>query len=187
MNQNAYEVFIYMIIHFFIFLFKKILWKFLSKIFSICCSKDRKEVESMRKKLDSLNEVIREISPAQEFSKYTTKEREINNLKSQIIEKEKNGFNNESDSSSNNKNSLKKIFSFLFKFPMIFVLFVEYLVLKNKYLEVIYKNNKNNIVANHYYNESDNKVFVLIPVYRILIYETLALNSIFNLIKKLSQ
>ena len=68
---------------------------------------------------------------------------------------------------------------------MFIVYIIEYFILKNKYLEVDYNNNKTNIVVNHYYNENDNKYYTLIPVYRILICETLVLNSIQNIIQKL--
>ena len=68
---------------------------------------------------------------------------------------------------------------------MFFVNFIEYLLLKNEYLEIDFESNENNIVANYFYNEDDNKYYALIPVYRILICETLVLITMSNLIQKL--
>ena len=180
MNQNAYEVFIYMSIHFFIFTFKDIIWKILSKIFSIFhTNNEEKELESMINKLNSLNEELKNISQTQDFPKYTRKEREITELNEKIKNKKQIILEKE----------LKIPFTAFFKYPfeskIYYIYFVEYLLLKNKYLEVDYQMNKNNIVVNHYYKETDNKYYALIPVYKILLWETLALHSIYHLIKKL--
>ncbi len=75
--------------------------------------------------------------------------------------------------------------SYFFKFFMFFVNFIEYLILKNQYLEIDFENNENNILAKYFYNEDDNKNYALIPVYRILICETLVLNAMSNIIQKL--
>ena len=195
MNPNSYEVFKYMLLHLFIFLFKGLLIKLIDFIFDICKSKNEEnELILMKKELDSLNEQIREISPSSEYAKYTRIKRQINQLNKKIIQKEediklKKEIINYINDSSEGKNIIKNISSFFFSFSKNLFMFlghiIEYFLLKNKYLEVDYKYNKSNIVVNHYYNEDDNKYYALIPVYRILICETVVLNSIQNKIQKL--
>ena len=51
------------------------------------------------------------------------------------------------------------------------------------YFEVDHDENSNNILVNYFYDEKINKDYALIPVYRILFCETIALNSLLNLIK----
>ena len=195
MNQNAYDVFKYMIIHLLLFLFKNIFSKWLLKIANKESKNDKKEIELMKQKLESLKEQIREISPTSEYAKYAKMERQINNLNDEIKRRESYSFLN----NMNNKNSVhfqqdmnifqkiihKALNSYIFKFFMYFVNIIEYILLKNEYLEIDYEINKNNILVNYYYNENDNKYYSLIPVYKILISETIVLNSLFNLAQKL--
>ena len=85
-----------------------------------------------------------------------------------------------------NQNAFQKIInSYTFKFSMYFINIIEYFLLKNKFFEVEYESNKNNIVVNHFYNENKNSYYALIPDYRILIAETIVLNSLCNLIQKI--
>ena len=195
MNPNSYEVFLYMLLHLFLFLFKDLLLKLMNYIYNRNKSKnDQNELIQMKKQLNSLNEQLKEISPSSEYTKYTKIERQIHKLNSQIIQKEediklKNMKVNISNNSLEGKKIISNIYSFINSISskvLLFVVYIiEYFILKNKYLEVDYNNNKTNIVVNHYYNENDNKYYTLIPVYRILICETLVLNSIQNIIQKL--
>ena len=191
MNQNAYDVIKYMIIHLLLFLFKNVIAKWLLKHTNSNSSQNN-ELEQMRQKLDSLKEQIREISPTNEYVKYTKMDRQINNLKEEIKRREAAiyyqnlGLNFLNSSNNKNQNIFQKILgSYMFKFSMFFINIIEYFLLKNKYLEVDYDNYKNNIIVNHYYNEDKNKYYALIPVYRILISETIVLGSIQNLIEKI--
>ena len=187
MNSNAYEVSIYMIIHILILLLKNLISNILKKIYNFNKSKnDKNTLEIMKQKLNYLNEQINDISPFNEYPKYTKTERQINKLNIDIdqIEKKSNLKNIDYSKDSKRINSLlRNYWNKIFEF--IIIIFIEYILLKNKYLEVDYKYNKNNIVANHYYNENDNKIYVLIPVHIILLYETLVLNSISCIINKL--
>ena len=195
MNPNSYEVFLYMLLHLFLFLFKDLLLKLMNYIYNRNKSKnDQNELIQMKKQLNSLNEQLKEISPSSEYAKYTKIERQIHKLNSQIIQKEEDiKLKNKKVNISNNPLEGKKIISNIYSFinsisskVLLFIVYIiEYFILKNKYLEVDYNNNKTNIVVNHYYNENDNKYYTLIPVYRILICETLVLNSIQNIIQKL--
>ena len=180
MNPNAYDVFIYMLIHLLLFLIKNFILKWLLKKLSNNKPKTDNEIEIENKieKLNSLREQIREISPTSEYVKYTKMERQINNLNDEIKRIESN---NKSGTKSS-KTAEFILNSYFFKFFMFFVNFIEYLLLKNQYLEIDFENNENNIVANYFYNEDDNKNYALIPVYRILICETLVLNAMFNII-----
>ena len=191
MNPNAYEVICYMIIHFLLFLFKNVFAKWLLKLSSGYNPKnDKDEIQLLKEKLNTLKEQIREISPTSEYVKYTKMERQINTLDEEIKRKESNmEYKENFTGSSKDMNILQKIInlilnSYIFKFFMYFLNVIEYIFLKNKYLEVDYENNKENIVANYFYNENDNKYYALIPVYRILISETIVLNSMYNLIQK---
>ena len=183
MNPNANEVLLYMIIHFLIFLFKSIIKKF--NICNFYNKKEDKELELMKKNLNSLKEQIKEISPSNELAKYTKIERQINKLSSDISIKE---ISNQLENDGQNQNLFNKIFNYLNPFTptsfMYSVNLIEYILLKNKYLEVDYQNNKNNIIAKHYYNENDNKYYSLITVCSILFIETFVLNSIADIISK---
>ena len=195
MNPNSYEVFLYMLLHLFLFLFKDLLLKLMNYIYNRNKSKnDQNEFIQMKKQLNSLNEQLKEISPSSEYTKYTKIERQIHKLNSQIIQKEEDiKLKNKKVNISNNSLEGKKIISNIYSFinsisskVLLFIVYIiEYFILKNKYLEVDYNNNKTNIVVNHYYYKNDNKYYTLIPVYRILICETLVLNSIQNIIQKL--
>ena len=181
MNPNAYDVFIYMLIHLLLFLIKNFILKWLLKKLSNNNPKTDNEIENKIEKLNSLREQIREISPTSEYVKYAKMERQINNLSDEI-----KGI--ESNNKSGKKSSKTMDFilnSYFFKFFMFFVNFIEYLILKNQYLEIDFENNENNILAKYFYNEDDNKNYALIPVYRILICETLVLNAMSNIIQKL--
>ena len=120
-------------------------------------------------------------------------ERQINNLNDEIKQIESSLFYHNLNLNflntpykNSDKNILYKIMnSYLFKFFMYFINLIEYFVLKNEYLEVDFEKNKNNIIVNYFYKEENDKYYSLIPVYRILISETIVLNSFFNLIKKL--
>ena len=192
MNDNTFDVIKYMFIHLLIFLFKNFISKWLLNI-SDNSKIDKSELEIMKQKLDLLKEELREISPINEYVRYTKMERQINNLNDEIKQKESSlfyqNFNlNVSNTSKNeNKNILQKIMnSYIFIFFMYFINIIEYFILKNEYLEVDYENNENNIIVNYFYNEEKNKYYALIPVYRILLAETIILNSLYNLIKKIN-
>ena len=194
MNQNSYDVLKYMIIHLLLFLVKNVFSKLLLKIsFKYDSKEDENEIEIMKKNLEALKDKKREISPKDEYVKYTKMERQIDNLSDEIKRKETEmNLKNFNDNYINPQemNFFQKIInstfnSYLFSFFMYFINIIEYIILKNEYLEVDYESNKNNIVANYYYNENDNKYYSLIPVYRILISETIVLNSLYNLIQNL--
>ena len=194
MNQNSYDVLKYMIIHLLLFLVKNVFSKLLLKIsFKYDSKEDENEIEIMKKNLEALKDKKREISPKDEYVKYTKMERQIDNLSDEIKRKETEmnlkNFNN-NYINPQEMNFFQKIInstfnSYLFSFFMYFINIIEYIILKNEYLEVDYESNKNNIVANYYYNENDNKYYSLIPVYRILISETIVLNSLYNLMQNL--
>ena len=182
MNPNAYEVSIYMIIHLIIFLAKKYIFKIINKIVGNESKNNNNEIEIMKQKMESLNEQIREISPTNEYAKYAKIERQINKLNTELNQKEKGSdLKNMKDS----KNNYSFLDSHRIIFFMVLIFLIEYFLIKNKYLEVDYEYNKNNIVANYFYNVKDNKYYALVPVYRIIICEELVLNSIQNIIQKL--
>ena len=192
MNDNTFDVIKYMFIHLLIFLFKNFISKWLLNI-SDNSKIDKSELEIMKQKLDLLKEELREISPINEYVRYTKMERQINNLNDEIKQKESSLFyqnlnlNFLNTSKNENKNILQKIMnSYIFIFFMYFINIIEYFILKNEYLEVDYENNENNIIVNYFYNEEKNKYYALIPVYRILLAETIILNSLYNLIKKIN-
>ena len=190
MNQNEYYVIKYMTIHLLIFIFKNIIVKYILKISNTTENDNDDELEIMKKKLESLKDQIREISPTSEYVKFINMERQINELNEKIKKEESKNFyknlNINIFNNSENKNIFQKILnSFVFKFFMYFVNFIEYFFVKNEYLEVDYESNKNNIIVNHFYNEEINEYYALIPVFRILIAETVVLNSLYNFIQKL--
>ena len=191
MNQNAYEVIKYIIIHLLLFLFKNVIAKLFLK-HANSNSSEKNELVHMRQKLDTLKEQIREISPTNEYAKYAKMDRQINSLNEEIKKREASmfyqnlGLNFLNSSKNKNQNIFQKILgSYAFRFLMFFINIIEYFVLKNKYLEIDYENYKNNIIVNHFYDENKNKYYALIPVYRILISETIVLGSIQNLIEKI--
>ena len=190
MDQNEYYVIKYMTIHLLIFIFKNIIVKYILKISNTTGNDNDDELEIMKKKLESLKDQIREISPTSEYVKFINMERQINELNEKIKKEESKNFyknlNINIFNNSENKNIFQKILnSFVFKFFMYFVNFIEYFFVKNEYLEVDYESNKNNIIVNHFYNEETNEYYALIPVFRILIAETVVLNSLYNFIQKL--
>ena len=192
MNQSSYDVSKYMIIHLLLFIFNNFISKWLLKILNPKSKDNKKEVDLLKQKLESLKEQLREISPTSEYVKYTKMERQINNINDEIKKKESQSYLNNLNQnlqSQQEMNIFQKIIngmmnSYIFKF-MYFVNIIEYILLKNEYLEVDYQSNSNNIIVNHYYNVDDNKDYALIPVYKILISETIVLNSLSNLIQKL--
>ena len=196
MNANAFNVLIYMIIHLLIFLINNVFLKFANKIFS-CCFSNRelyKRMELLKKEVDIKKDEIREISATSEFVKYTKMNKEIDKLENEIkrIEAELIGKNfnqnlaiiNDKDVSCCQKfiNFLEN--SYILKYMIFGVHIIEYLSLKNQYLEVDNNLNANNIIVHYFFKEEDNKYFALIPVYRILICETIILTFIYNLILK---
>ena len=194
MNQNSYDVLKYMIIHLLLFLVKNVFSKWLLKLSLSYDSKgDENEIEIMKKNLESLKDKKREISSKDDYVKYTKMERQIDKLSDEIKRKEaemslknlNNNYINPQEMNFFQKIINSSLNTYLFQFFMYFVNIIEYIILKNQYLEVDYESNKNNIVANYYYNENDNKYYSLIPVYRILISETIVLNSLYNLMQKL--
>ena len=100
MNPNAYDVFIYMLIHLLLFLIKNFILKWLLKKLSNNNPKTDNEIENKIEKLNSLREQIREISPTSEYVKYAKMERQINNLNDEIKGIESN--NNSGKKSSKN-------------------------------------------------------------------------------------
>ena len=192
MNQSSYDVSKYMIIHLLLFIFNNFVSKWLLKILNPKSKDNKKEVDLLKQKLESLKEQLREISPTSEYVKYTKMERQINNINDEIKKKESQSYLNNLNQnlqSQQEMNIFQKIIngmmnSYIFKF-MYFVNIIEYILLKNEYLEVDYQSNSNNIIVNHYYNVDDNKDYALIPVYKILISETIVLNSLSNLVQKL--
>ena len=192
MNQTSYYVSKYMIIHLLLFIFNNFISKWLLKISNPKSKDNKKEVDLLKQKLESLKEQLREISPTSEYVKYTKMERQINNINDEIKNKESQSYiNNLSQNlqSQQDMNIFQKIIngmmnSYIFKF-MYFVNIIEYILFKNEYLEVDYQSNSHNIIVNHYYNVDDNKDYALIPVYKILVCETIILNSLSNLVQKL--
>ena len=189
MDENTFETIKYMTIHLFLFLFKNVIAKWLIKL-SNSPNNEKTELELMKQKLNSLQEQIREISPTSDYAKYAKMERQINNLNDEIKKKETELFYKNLNlnflTTPKNQNVFQKIInSYTFKFSMYFINIIEYFLLKNKFFEVEYESNKNNIVVNHFYNENKNSYYALIPVYRILIAETIVLNSLCNLIQKI--
>ena len=190
MNENAFDTLKYMCIHLFIFLFKNIFAKWLSKLSKRNVkSKHEKELDELKRKRDNLKEEIREVSSINEYVKFTKMERKINNLNEEIKKKESIKYPKNINDNKSDMNIFQKIIdsilnSFLFKFFMYFINVFEYFFLKNYYFEIHYESNKNNILVNYYYNENKNPEYSLIPISRILICETFVLNSSFNLIKK---
>ena len=82
-----------------------------------------------------------------------------------------------------NMNIIQRIFnsilnSFIFKIMMFSSYPIEYYILKNKYFEINYEENKNNIIVNYYYDENKNIEYSLIPIFTILIFESIVLDSI---------
>ena len=195
MTPNANEVLNYMLIHLLLFLFKNFILQWILNLLKPKSKNNNdSELQLKKQKLESLKEQLREISPINEYAKYAKMERQINNLDEEIKQRENNSFfkqeMNEISSGTQNMNKCQRFIytilnSYFFKFFMLFANIIEYLLLKNKYLEVEYLSNKNNIVVNHYYNKDDNEEYALIPVYRILICETLVLSSLSNLTQKL--
>ena len=185
MNQNTYDVVKYMIIHLLLFLFKNCVLKWLLNLLDT--SKNYKnELEIKKKKLNLKKEEIREISPSNEYARYTKMERQINNLNDEIKRKENLNYSqqfNDTDMNIIQKTINSILNSYIFKFFMFFINIIEYFLLKNMYFEVDHDENSNNILVNYFYYEKINKDYALIPVYRILFCETIALNSLLNLIK----
>ena len=179
---------------YYLFRFKNVFSKWLLKLsFNHDSKEDEKEIEIMKKNLETLKEKKREISPTDEYVKYAKIERQIDTLSDEIKKKEtamnlknfNNNYVNPQEMNFFQKIINKSFNSYLFSLSMYFINIIEYIILKNEYLEVDYESNKNNIVANYYYNKNDNEYYALIPVYRILISETIVLNSLYNLIQNL--
>ena len=178
-----------MTIHLFLFLFRNVIAKWLIKL-SNSPKNEKNELDLIKQKLNTLQEEIREISPSSDYAKYTKMERQINYLNDEIKKKETEllyqNLNFNFLSSPKNQNIFQKIInSYTFKFFMYFINIIEIFLLKNKFFEVDYESNKNNIVVNYFYNEKKNNHYSLIPVYRILIAETIVLNSLYNLLQKM--
>ena len=196
MNENSIEVLKYIIIHFLIFLFKNVLYKILLKLSipSYDQEKDKEnEIEQKRQKMEKLKDEIREISASSNYVKFTKLKRQIDSLNDEINEiinsQKKKDFENNLKVFEK-MNLCQKIVnsilnSYFFKFSLFFANVIEYILLKDKYLEVDYESRKNNIVVNYFYDENDNKYYSLIPVYKILVSETIVLNSISNIFNKL--
>ena len=189
MNENTFDILKYMTIHLFLFLFKNVIAKWLIRL-SNSPNNEKTEVELMKQKLNSLQEQIREISPTSDYAKYAKMERQINNLNEEIKKSETEllykNLNLNFLTSPKNQNTFQKIMnSYSFKFSMFFINIIEYFLLKNKFFEVEYETNKNNIVVSHFFDENKNSYYSLIPVYRILIAETIVLNSLYNLLQKM--
>ena len=116
-------------------------------------------------------------------------ERQINNLNDEIHRLKTLKVNsNINDNMSSNMNIVQKIIisilnSVFFKFFMFFINIIEYFIFRNKYLEIDYQENKNNIIVNYFYDESKNSDYSLISVSRILLCETIVLNSLLDLFK----
>ena len=191
MNPNANDVSKYMIIHLLLFIFKNIISKWLLKLSAPKDKNSDKETELLKQQLETLKEQISEISATSEYVKYTKMQRQIDNLNERINNKESQShLNNINLNQQNDLNIFQKMInrilnSYIYKFFMYFLNIIEYIFLKNEYLEVDYNSNKNNIIVNHYYNEEDNKDYALIPVYKILIFESVVINSLYNLAQKI--
>ena len=189
MNENAFDALKYMCIHLFIFLFKNFFAKWLLDFSNKGISnKHKNELELLKQKRDKLREEIREVSSTSEYVKFAKMERQINNLNDEIKRRESMNIENNVNNNISEMNIFQKIInsiinSYLFKFFMYFINIFEYFILKNTYLEVDYEENKNNIIANYFYDENKNKDYSLIPISRILFCETIVLNSLMNLMK----
>ena len=82
MNENAFDTLKYMCIHLFIFLFKNVFIKWLSKYSNRSIEKAKhQELDILKQKRDKLKEDIREISSTSDYVKYAKMERQIDNLK----------------------------------------------------------------------------------------------------------
>ena len=182
MNENAFDTLKYMCIHLFIFLFKNVFIKWLSKYSNRSIEKAKhQELDILKQKRDKLKEDIREISSTSDYVKYAKMERQIDNLNDEIKKRESNNLIN--DNVKSNMNIIQRIFnsilnSFIFKIMMFSSYPIEYYILKNKYFEINYEENKNNIIVNYYYDENKNNEYSLIPIFTILIFESIVLDSI---------
>ena len=189
MNENAFDALKYMCIHLFIFLFKNFFAKWLLDFSNKGISnKHKNELELLKQKRDKLREEIREVSSTSEYVKFAKMERQINNLNDEIKRRESMNVEINVNNNISEMNIFQKIInsiinSYLFKFFMYFINIFEYFILKNTYLEVDYEENKNNIIANYFYDENKNQDYSLIPISRILFCETIVLNSLMNLMK----
>ena len=191
MNENAFDTLKYMCIHLFIFLFKNVFSKWLLELsYRNISNKHQRELDLLKQKRDKLKEDIREVSSTSEYVKFAKMERQINNLNDEINRRENKNYTNNINDNLSDMNIFQKIInsilnSYLFKFFMYFINVIEFFIFKNKYLEVDFESNKNNIIVNYFYDENTNQDYSLIPIYRILIFETIFLNSLMNLIKNI--
>ena len=189
MNENAFNTLKYMLIHFFIFLFKNFIAKWLLDLSNRSISnKHKNELELLKQKRDKLREEIREVSSTSEYVKFAKMERQINSLNDEIKRRESMNVEINVNDNISEMNIFQKIInsilnSYIFKFFMYFINVFEFFILKNTYLEIDYEENKNNIIANYFYDENKNQDYSLIPISRILFCETIVLNSLMNLIK----
>ena len=179
-----------MCIHLFIFLFKNIFVNWLLKYSKKdIINKKQNDIELLEQKRDNLKEKIREVSSVNEYVKFAKMERQINNLNDEIQRLKTLKVNsNINDNMSSNMNIVQKIIisilnSVFFKFFMFFINIIEYFIFRNKYLEIDYQENKNNIIVNYFYDESKNSDYSLISISRILLCETIILNSLLDLFK----
>ena len=189
MNENAFNTLKYMLIHLFIFLFKNFIAKWLLDLSNRSISnKHKNELELLKQKRDKLREEIREVSSTSEYVKFAKMERQINSLNDEIKRRESMNVEINVNNNISEMNIFQKIInsilnSYIFKFFMYFINVFEFFILKNTYLEIDYEENKNNIIANYFYDENKNQDYSLIPISRILFCETIVLNSLMNLIK----
>ena len=189
MNENAFNTLKYMLIHFFIFLFKNFIAKWLLDLSNRSISnKHKNELELLKQKRDKLREEIREVSSTSEYVKFAKMERQINSLNDEIKRRESMNIEINVNDNISEMNIFQKIInsilnSYIFKFFMYFINVFEFFILKNTYLEIDYEENKNNIIANYFYDENKNQDYSLIPISRILFCETIVLNSLMSLIK----
>ena len=190
MNENSLATLKYMCIHLFIFLFKNIFVNWLLKYSKKdIINKKQNDIELLEQKRDNLKEKIREVSSVNEYVKFAKMERQINNLNDEIHRLKTLKVNsNINDNMSSNMNIVQKIIisilnSMFFKFFMFFINIIEYFIFRNKYLEIDYEKNKNNIIVNYFYDESKNSDYSLISISRILLCETIVLNSLLDLFK----
>ena len=190
MNENSLATLKYMCINLFIFLFKNIFVNWLLKYSKKdIINKKQNDIELLEQKRDNLKEKIREVSSVNEYVKFAKMERQINNLNDEIHRLKTLKVNsNINDNMSSNMNIVQKIIisilnSVFFKFFMFFINIIEYFIFRNKYLEIDYQENKNNIIVNYFYDESKNSDYSLISISRILLCETIVLNSLLDLFK----
>ena len=189
MNENAFNTLKYMLIHLFIFLFKNFIAKWLLDLSNRSISnKHKNELELLKQKRDKLREEIREVSSTSEYVKFAKMERQINSLNDEIKRRESMNVEINVNNNISEMNIFQKIInsilnSYIFKFFMYFINVFEFFILKNTYLEIDYEENKNNIIANYFYDENKNQDYSLIPISRILFCETIVLNSLMSLIK----